>query len=523
MLPVSEDHSLVAELNSMPEKPNLTLPLGINDLDWDKYAHAAGLNNRQINYLRKQARELAPKSMRQAIFMHSELFRKICPGKAVAWSALGCLFRKTQQETRSMYENYKLYKLGKRGEIGRPCLLGEEQIQHVYEEISKRFAVKRPMKRSEIQEFIMDSFQVEVSKKWVERLVDGSENLIESQAWPMPVSRAEVTTSELAKFYAELREAMVGICPDCCFNVDEIGFSRRLNQKPVRCVVPASAEGTRVEYLATAEGEKTFTAIVAVSLSGDALRPMIVCPTVSLPNDFLTTKVRQGHDCFLVSNESGFCNRRIFKRWYELVMRPEIARRRNNMSDKNAPFLILCDGFTGHDDTVLREMMGVDNVRLVFIPPHSSHLTQPLDKFVFANLKAAYFDGSPKETAHDRNGRKLLKILDAFHKAMKPSTIRRSWDAVGVHATWEPDGSISRVVVDGEEVIGSRADMAPAQRRPKRTRLETHLVNGAELSRAQEHVCPSCGQQLPNPEPPRLIIRLRISPEIRARLQYEEQ
>ena len=143
-----------------------------------------------------------------------------------------------------MYENYKLYKLGKRGEIGRPCLLGEEQIQHVCEKISKRFAVKRPKKRSEIQEFIMDSFKVEVSEKLVERLVDGSENLIESQAWPMPVSRAELTTSELAKFSAELREAMVGICPVCCFNVDEIRSSRRLNQKPVRCVVPASADAS---------------------------------------------------------------------------------------------------------------------------------------------------------------------------------------------------------------------------------------------------------------------------------------
>ena len=204
-------------------------------------------------------------------------------------------------------------------------------------------------------------------------------------------------------------------------------------------------------------------------------------------------------------------------------MRPEIDRRRKNMSDKNAPFLILCDGFTGHDDPVLREMMAVDNVRLVFIPPHSSHLTQPLDKFVFANLKAAYFAGSPKETSDDRNGRKLLRILDAFHKAMKPATIRRSWDAVGVHVTWGPDGRISGVLVDGEAVMGSRVDMAPAQRRPKRTRLEAHLVNGAELTRAQEHICPSCGQQLPKPDPPRLIIRLRISPEIRARLQNEEQ
>ena len=79
MLPVCDYHSLVAELNSMPEKGNLTRPLGINDLDWEAYGSAAGLSTRQINYLRKQARELAPRSMRQAIFMYNELIRNVYP------------------------------------------------------------------------------------------------------------------------------------------------------------------------------------------------------------------------------------------------------------------------------------------------------------------------------------------------------------------------------------------------------------------------------------------------------------
>ena len=102
MLPVCDLDSLVAQLNSMPEKGNLTRPLEINELDWQAYGIAAGLSTRDLNYLKKQARELAPRSMRQAIYMYYELIRSVHPDEAVKWSKLSCLFHKTQQETRSM-------------------------------------------------------------------------------------------------------------------------------------------------------------------------------------------------------------------------------------------------------------------------------------------------------------------------------------------------------------------------------------------------------------------------------------
>ena len=96
MLPVCDLDSLVAQLNSMPEKGNLTRPLEINELDWQAYGIAAGLSTRDLNYLKKQARELAPRSMRQAIYMYYELIRSVHPDESVKWSEISCLFHKTQ-------------------------------------------------------------------------------------------------------------------------------------------------------------------------------------------------------------------------------------------------------------------------------------------------------------------------------------------------------------------------------------------------------------------------------------------
>lgn len=444
--------------------------------------------------------------MRQCIYIYRKLLKCLLPDHDITWPALGFLFRKSGPETRSMHENYKLFMKGKKGANGRPPRITSESAQLLCDEIDARYREKKPMTRRDILSFVSERFKVDVSKKWVQRFVTAQPNLAEATAWPMPLPRAEVSNEELQRFYEELRELMKGIHPSCCFNIDEIGFSRRVNQNPITCIVPKSASGTRVEYVVTEDLEKTFTGIVSVSLDGSWVKPMIICPVKTLPNDFLTKEVWVGQDCFLVASESGFSNRGLFSQWYKKVMRPALTLRRGSIGNSYAPALILCDGFRGHVDAEINQMMAADNVRLVVIPPHSSHLTQPLDKFVFANMKAFYFASDAKEGDGDRNGRKIKRILGAFYKSVSPNCIRQSWDAVGIRAVWDSNGLVQDVIVDGQRVMTSRTDVTPAMRRTKRSRLETFLVNSAELSRYQEGLCAACGQRLP----PRLIIRLRV-------------
>ena len=58
-----------------------------------------------------------------------------------------------------------------------------------------------------------------------------------------------------------------------------------------------------------------------------------------------------------------------------------------SLSTPDEYHLLLCDG---HDSHILAEFVGYclqNQIKLVLLPPHSSHLLQPLDVSVFSPLK----------------------------------------------------------------------------------------------------------------------------------------
>ena len=54
------------------------------------------------------------------------------------------------------------------------------------------------------------------------------------------------------------------------------------------------------------------------------------------------------------------------------------------------PTLILCDGHRSHISLTLTEWARQHNIILFVLPPHSSHLTQPLDVGIFGPFKKMY-------------------------------------------------------------------------------------------------------------------------------------
>ena len=60
------------------------------------------------------------------------------------------------------------------------------------------------------------------------------------------------------------------------------------------------------------------------------------------------------------------------------------------------PILLMMDGHSTHFKPSVIRMATKEEVILFCLPPHSTHLTQPLDKGCFGPLKAAW-----KEVCHD--------------------------------------------------------------------------------------------------------------------------
>ena len=110
-------------------------------------------------------------------------------------------------------------------------------------------------------------------------------------------------------------------------------------------------------------------------------------------------------------------------------MAVDARRRELGLPNDQAAFLIM-DNCSAHTDRQVEEVLGQHHIVPVLIPPHTSHIFQPLDRVCFSSFKAHLRTAIPdqdvdKQTAH------LLKILRSWEDAMKTDPIMGSFKRCG--------------------------------------------------------------------------------------------
>ena len=490
------DH-FISQLNTESEAGlRLKEPVPVDSLDWQSFIRHSSVPQRDLVRTKRLLSQLRPKSLRQQVYMTCEVIAEDDWIKLKArWVMVGILFRSSGDQIRSMYRNYA--NRASACQPGRPKLLSEDCIGQLIQVIGEKARAKTPMTRRDVIRYVHDQWNIDISKRTVNRLIKERQELTTSVAVPMERPRAEVTQGELESFYRQLVQNLEGVLPESVVNLDEVGFSRRCRGSRLPCVIPATLEGSKIEYVPEEDRDSTFTLLAAVTLAGEALTPYIVAPVKSLPNDFLTDSTWVERDCVLDFNASGFANGRIVSQWYSKVFAPWLRNHRYRLEQDNAPVVLICDGFSGHTSDELMATMARDNVRLVFLPAHSSHLTQALDKYVFAVMKRTYSQVTSDDTIADRNGRKINRLLKAFYgSCISPMTIRDSWKAIGITGLHDSAGKSQGIQVNGEKIVTQQVDLRdPAGYQRKRRNIQQdYLGNRQALARVQAGLCPQCGQ-----------------------------
>ena len=93
--------------------------------------------------------------------------------------------------------------------------------------------------------------------------------------------------------------------------------------------------------------------------------------------------VRFSYNCiegaYFGKSENGWMTQELFYGWH--FMRHIIAER---------PVCLLVDGHTSHIDLQAAKFCNENHILLYCLPPHSSHITQPLDVGFFSPLKGPW-------------------------------------------------------------------------------------------------------------------------------------
>ena len=158
------------------------------------------------------------------------------------------------------------------------------------------------------------------------------------------------------------------------YNCDETGVT--IVFKPHKVVAEI---GCRNMYtVSAAERGKTHTILPCISASGLSLPPMMV-----YPRKRPVPQQREGAypNTLFASSESGWMNTELFIEWFNFFLCSIPPTR---------PVLLLQDGHRTHVSIELIELAHLNDVHLLCLPAHTSHLLQPLDVGVFKPFKTNF-------------------------------------------------------------------------------------------------------------------------------------
>ena len=159
------------------------------------------------------------------------------------------------------------------------------------------------------------------------------------------------------------------------FNVDETGIS--VVHKPGKVV---GKLGRRNVYsITSAERGKTHTILACVSAAWNVLPPMMVYPRKKCVPD----KFKEGYvpGTLFKTSESRWMNAELYLEWFRFFLQQIPPLRL---------ILLIQDGRGSHVSIELIELARANNIHLLCLPAHTTHVLQPLDVGVFKSFKGNF-------------------------------------------------------------------------------------------------------------------------------------
>ena len=224
-----------------------------------------------------------------------------------------------------------------------------------------------------------------LGKHWTTYFLRRNPSLKAMKGIHIEKSRAEAVTPEkVKKMYAVFEEPLVqAIRPQNRWNVDETGIMDGIT-------FPGLFIGPSDKKKATKKSQKRSdwrSIIECVSAEGNALPPTVIFEGKNVQQQWFPNNQRDQaklQSWRFICTENGYSSNFVSLEWLHKVFIPL-----TNPGGQDWRLLVL-DGHESHvSDEFLSECQA-HRIWIAVLPPHSSHITQPLDVSVFSSLKVQY-------------------------------------------------------------------------------------------------------------------------------------
>jgi hypothetical protein len=263
--------------------------------------------------------------------------------------------------------------------------------------------------------------------------------------------RCQVSSEEVKAYYKDVKDALRRIMtPAQMLNMDESGLSGRPNKGKRKKIVFCKDSGKIPTF--REERDVSHVSIVStISLEGESLKPMFLTVTGVKNRTPEERLIRKRYEVF--KTPKGYQTAESMAHYVTTILTPYCQKVREELADPNATIFLIMDNYDSHKTPLLLKMYQDLNVRVIWLPPHSSHFLQMLDVTLFANLKRQYAELRRKETKPKVVG-KLLRLAEAWHRCTFHEAIRNSWTTLGFRDSKKvPGGTVFQWSIHKDTVL----------------------------------------------------------------------
>ena len=183
-------------------------------------------------------------------------------------------------------------------------------------------------------------------------------------------------------------------------------------------------------YTAQPGRQDWVTVIECISASGMSISPYVIFKGEHLVSSWIPMTPPTGWQ--FTTNISGWTNNFHGIQWIQHFDKATSAQ----LTSPDEYRLVLCDGHDSHVSGAVAAYCLQHKIILALLPPHSSHLLQPLDVGIFAPLKMAI---SQRQTQLYRSGfRRIQKVewlehyIEARRVAITEKNVLSAWRGAGL-------------------------------------------------------------------------------------------
>ena len=313
------------------------------------------------------------------------------------------------------------------------------------------------------------------SDKWFRGFLKKHEELTEREPELQDRSRNRMSNPTVMKQYFDLLGETInslGLKPHQIYNCDETGWSGK--EKSRQKVIAVKGHHSYQQALMSSGH---VTAHLCICADGRVL-PTFIIFEKSLPH--IDYKDGVPGDWLFGHSESGYMDSVLFLAWFKQVFIPHCGSAR--------PVLLILDNHDSHTTLDVIECAKENNIELLGLPPHTTHLLQPLDVSINGPLKAK-FSSTAVQLGHVNKHQTINKarfpaiLSHTIDEFCSPARVKDSFRKAGI-SPFNPD------VIDKSQLTTTHTVTEKRQGKGPEDEACSSL---SEDSQKNSSICSTCG------------------------------